>query len=147
MDESSEPPSGEPDDPTVVRSVAVTASDAIAAVEAHKQRGATVVLRVTPPFSGRMRARLHVDRGESPADVYVEPTDLFDDSVPAYPDPADTEDQLRTDPAAEYTVDRHRELHEQTVEEWRTAARDHFVDEAPLRTPDTSHPVTVTILG
>jgi hypothetical protein len=46
-------------DPTVVHTVAVTVDDVVAAFEANRQTGAETVLRVTPPFSGRMRARLH----------------------------------------------------------------------------------------
>ena len=42
----------ESDDPTVIRSLAVTADDVVAALEANERRDAAAVLRVTPPFSG-----------------------------------------------------------------------------------------------
>ncbi|PSP78612.1 hypothetical protein BRC81_07265 [Halobacteriales archaeon QS_1_68_20] len=55
-------------DPRSIRSIAVTASDVVAAFEANREGGPRTVLRVTPPFSGMMRARLHRlvdDRGDA----------------------------------------------------------------------------------
>lgn len=52
----------EPSDPTVVRSLAVTTGDVVAALEVNRTSDDHATLRVTPPFSARMRARLHVDR-------------------------------------------------------------------------------------
>lgn len=48
------------EDPTVVRSIAVTAGDVVTAVVARRSTSRQPVLRLTPPFSGRMRARIHV---------------------------------------------------------------------------------------
>lgn len=52
----------EPSDPTVIRSLAVTSGDVVAALELNRTSDDHAALRVTPPFSARMRARLHVDR-------------------------------------------------------------------------------------
>ena len=138
------------DDPRRIRTLAVTAGDVIAALEARAQRDRPVVLRATPPFSGRMRARLHVVSGEydeSPAPLHVDPPALLDDAAPAYPRPADTEDELRADPDAEYTVERHHERHEAAVANWRETITDHIRDTATVETPDGPHEVGVTLLG
>lgn len=106
------------DGPAAVRSIAVTAEDVVAAVETNRTTDRTAVLRITPPFSGRMRARLHVGtRDEGP--IHVDPDRLLVPDAPAYPRPAETEDRLRADPDAEYTVERHRERHASAVADWR----------------------------
>jgi len=138
------------DDPRRIRTLAVTAEDVVAALEARAQRDRPVVLRATPPFSGRMRARLHVVTGEydeSPAPLHVDPEALLDDAAPTYPRPADTEDELRADPDAEYTVERHHERHEAAVTTWRETVTDHVRDTATVETPDGPHEVGVTLLG
>ncbi|WP_311173190.1 hypothetical protein [Halobellus ordinarius] len=57
-----------PTDPRRIRALAVTTEDVVDAFEASVRGGRELVLRVTPPFSGRMRARLHaVDVVESAA--------------------------------------------------------------------------------
>ncbi len=50
---------GQSDDPRVIRAVAVHADDVVTALEAT-ERGREAVLRITAPFAGRVRARLHV---------------------------------------------------------------------------------------
>ena len=52
--------SGRGADPSVVDTLVVHESDLIAAVEARDRNRRQTVLRVTPPFAARMRARLHV---------------------------------------------------------------------------------------
>lgn len=137
------------DGPGAVRSLAVTAEDVVAALEARHQRGADVVLRATPPFSGRMRARLHAVQPDGPDEgtVHVDPGTLVEETAPEYPRPADTEDRLRADPDATYSIDRHRERHERAVAAWRRAVCDHFVDEAVIETPDGTRTVDVAVLG
>jgi hypothetical protein len=140
----------ESDDPRDIRSIAVTAEDVITAAETNRTSDRTAVLRVTPPFSGRMRARLHVRLHDDPQEagaIHVPPGDLLDDGVPVYPRPAATEDKLRSDPELEYSVDNHREYHEQAVEEWRDAIADAIVDSVPLSTDEGPHDVTVHVLG
>jgi len=43
-----------------------------------------------------------------PQPLFIGPDRLVDDP-PAYPRPADTEDELRADPDSSYTVERHHE--------------------------------------
>jgi len=148
----------ESDDPQRISSLAVTADDIVAALEARYQRDRPVVLRVTPPFSGRMRARLHVtdadgreetndDPDRSPSALHVVPTAFVEESAPSYPRPAETEDRLRSDPDIEYTVDRHHERHRDRVASWRERVRDHFVSETRLETADGDVRVDVAVLG
>jgi len=136
-------------DPSAIRSIAVTTGDVVTAIERSLRSEDEVVLRVTPPFAGRMRARIHRagdDEYGEPAPIHVHPTDLVDD-VPAYPEPAETEDDLRSDPDREYTPDRHREYQQQVVEEWRARIDERIVQETTLRWDGGSHRVTVKRLG
>ncbi|WP_302081341.1 hypothetical protein [Salinibaculum rarum] len=135
-------------DPGALRSIAVTAEDVVTAAETNRTSERTAVLRVTPPFSGRMRARLHVclDDTEEPAAIHIPPTQLLADETPAYPRPSATEDELRSDPDAEYTVERHREYHETAVREWREAVRNGIVESVTLETAAGPHEVTVHVL-
>lgn len=140
----------ESDDPSVLRSIAVTADDLVAALAARRRTGRDTVLRVTPPFSGRMRARLHEATGEptgDPAPIHVDPEALVDDAAPPHPSPADTEDELRADPDVEYTRERHRERHEEAVAAWREQVPEHVVDSVRLETPTGTRDVAVTLLG
>ena len=150
-----------------IRSLAVTTDDVVAAYEARQRSSRRAVLRVNPPFSGRMRARLHVAEGEDrtegddgDADVegreseaetaalHLDPARLVaEDDLPAYPSPDDTEDELRADPDAEFSVERHRERHVQAVEAWRDAVADAVVEAVELRTPEGPHRVEVKALG
>lgn len=79
-------------DPSVVRQLAVTAEDVLAALEARDRGRREAVLRITPPFSGRMRARLHVAGAEG-ADgydgdtepIHVEPRAFLPEGFPRFP--------------------------------------------------------------
>ncbi|MFB6139184.1 MAG: hypothetical protein ABEJ26_01965 [Halosimplex sp.] len=141
---------GGSEDPTRIRALAVTVDDVVAALEARVQGDRPVVLRVTPPFSGRMRARLHVASeayADEPTPVHVPPESLLADSAPAYPRPADTEDELRADPETEYTVDRHHDRHREAVANWRERVRSHLRDTVTIETADGPHEVDVAALG
>jgi hypothetical protein len=136
--------------PAEIRSLAVTGEDLVAAVETNRTTAREAVLRVTPPFSGRMRARLHVVHGEtaaSPRPLHVDPERLLGPDTPAYPRPADTGDELRTDSAETYTVDRHREYHAERVETWRGRLRETVRDRATIGTPAGPTEVDVHLLG
>jgi len=138
------------DDPGRLRSLTVTIDDVVAAYEARQRSPRRPVLRVTPPFSGRMRARLHVvadENHEGPEPLHVTPEALLEESAPTYPRPADTEDELRADPDAEYTVERHHNRHQEAVSTWRERVRDHFRDSVTIETPSGPHEVTLTTLG
>jgi hypothetical protein len=138
-------------DPTAIRSIAVGAEDVVTALEAVRRSGQDPVLRVTPPFSGRMRARIHRDGAteydDEPSPIHIDPGTLVADSAPSYPRPAETEDALRSDPSVEYTRERHRDRHAEAVTTWREAITDHFVDAVTLDTPAGPHEVGVTVLG
>ena len=131
--------------PTAIRAIAVTVDDVVTALEATRRSGCRTVLRITPPFSGRMRARLHRPAGDKATDaVHVDPADLVSDPPP-YPDPDETADRLRA--AGEYTTDRHHERHAAAVDEWREAVRGGIVDAVALPTADGPHRVAVKRLG
>lgn len=136
------------DDPTVIRALAIHADDIVSALEANARRDVDTVLRVTPPFSGRMRARLHVAGREAdygdPAPLHI-PPERFVIDPPPFPSPDDTEDVLRTREV--YTPKRHRERHERAVEGWRRAVRDCIRTETTLETPDGEVQVSVATLG
>ncbi|MEF8851442.1 MAG: hypothetical protein V5A44_06980 [Haloarculaceae archaeon] len=137
-------------DPGVIRSIAVTAEDVVAAVESRRQRDERVLLRVTPPFSGRMRARIHVPAGgdaEGSDAVHLDPTTLLEPGAPPYPRPGDTEDELRTDPDVEYTVERHHERHREALERWRDRLPDYVADRVTVETAAGSVTVDVAVLG
>jgi hypothetical protein len=138
------------DDPTDIRSIAVTADDLVSALEATERGGRDAVLRVTPPFSGRMRARLHVEgtaQYDDPPPIHIQPTTLLADSTPDYPTPAETETRLREDPDVQYSRERHHDRHAEAVAEWRDAVRTHVVEATTIDTPGGPHEVTISLLG
>ena len=133
-------------DPSGIKSVAISAEDLLAAIEANATGDAQAVLRVTPPYSGRMRARLHVVQDDADDDtVHIPPTALLDPSAPPYPTPDGTADELREREDATYSVERHREYHERRVDEWRDQLLDHVAGTVTLSALDGD--VTVSLLG
>ena len=122
-----------------VRALAVHTDDVLDALEARERSGTNVVLRTLPPFSGRMRARLHVVEGASgdmePGAVHFHPG-VFVDSVPPYPRVDDTADELRDEGA--YDVAVHRERHERAVAEWRETVRSRRREALVLSDPSWS---------
>lgn len=142
----SDRPQGSPRD---VTSVAVTTTDLVAALESNLRTRNHTVLRVTPPFSPRMRARLHrvsdgIGRDVTDAPVEIDPSNLVD-GVPAYPEPDETEDRLRR--AGEYTPERHRDAHLEAVAAWRRRVRDGLRDAVEFETATGPHRVAVQYLG
>jgi len=158
-----EPASGERESesaepgPDRVRSIAVHREDVASALEATLRSDREVVLRATPPFSGRMRARLHaLDAGggdggdgdgesdapaEGPDPLHVDPRDLVDE-VPPYPEVDDT--------AAEYPdadLETRRKKHAAAVEAWRETVRDSVVSTVDIDVDGESRAVDVTALG
>jgi hypothetical protein len=133
-------------DPTAIRSIAVTADDVVTALEATRRSDRRTVLRITPPFSGRMRARLHRPTGDDDATaaIHLDPSALVA-HLPPYPDPDETADRLRA--ADEYTTERHHDRHAAAVREWRASAREAIVDAVALPTEDDPHRVEVKRLG
>ncbi|MEF8843124.1 MAG: hypothetical protein V5A62_16115 [Haloarculaceae archaeon] len=140
------------DDPTVIRVLAVHADDVVSALEANASRDVRAVLRVTPPFNGRMRARLHLagaegGYGTDPEPLHVDPERLVGDDAPAYPTPDRTEDELRSDPEKAYTPEAHRDYHACRVERWRERVREHLLEHATVEAPAGPHEVRVATLG
>jgi hypothetical protein len=140
------------DDPTVIRVLAVHTDDVVSALEANATRDVRAVLRVTPPFAGRIRARLHLAGTEGtydadPEPFHVEPERLVADDAPAYPTPDRTEDELRSDPEVTYTPESHRDYHERRVAEWRERVREHVRERTTVETPAGLHEVRVATLG
>lgn len=138
-------------DLTAIRSIAVTVEDVVTAVEMNQTGGRDAVLRLTPPFSGRMRARLHVEGtasyAEEPTPIHVPPARLLTDDAPPYPRPSETEDELRADPDVAYTVDRHRERHAEAVDQWRAAIPSAIGNRISLETDAGSQEIEVVTLG
>lgn len=140
-----------PDDgPRRIRSLAVTTDDVITALEANERRDRDAVLRVTPPFTGRMRARLHLAGAEGEYDgderpLHVPPERLVGDA-PSFPTVDETGDELRASDEP-YSRERHRQRHAEAVAAWRETVRDALGDAVTLETPDGPHEVAVLYLG
>ncbi|MFC6718680.1 hypothetical protein ACFQGT_15685 [Natrialbaceae archaeon GCM10025810] len=140
---------GDDRDPSTIRSLAVSAGDVVDAYAYNRENPGTAVLRVTPPFHGRMRARLHVyrvDDSRMTGAIHVDPDDLLDDEVTrAYPTLETALDDASID--AEET-ERLRQRHSAAVGEWRDRAREAIVDTVPLevthRGPAGSEPEGVS---
>ena len=142
-------------DPAVVRSIAVSSTDVVAALEATRTTSRQVVLRVTPPFSGRMRARLHVEHDSKcepssepeaePRPLHIDPEDLLVEDAPTYPESDETETELR-ESGTPYTVERHHEYHAEAVTEWRSEIPDAIRDRVTLETSGGPHEVAVKVL-
>lgn len=134
-------------DPSAIRSLAITADDLVAAVEANTRGERTVVLRVTPPYSGRMRARIHVVQPAEDDDgtLHLHPDSVLRTSAPPFPTPDRTEDDLRSATSESYSVERHRAYHERRVEEWRASLPEYVVDRVAV--PAVGHEVRIALLG
>lgn len=139
----------EPDDPSAIRSIALSPDDAVDAFVYGRENPGDAVLRVTPPLHGRMRARIHVyrvDDTELTGAIHLSPAEIIaDDIVADYPD---RESSLADADAADPDeADRVRERHAEAVEEWRARAREAIVDSVALETDDGSHRVELKPLG
>lgn len=121
-------------DPTSIRSIAVRAEDVVDAFVYSRENPASAVLRVTPPFHGRMRARLHVyhvDDAPETGAIHVDPADLLDPSVvDAFPTMDAYEDRLAEtgDPAGI------RETRAEDLAAWREEALDGLVETVAVET-------------
>ncbi|GAA0532889.1 hypothetical protein ABNG02_09920 [Halorubrum ejinorense] len=135
--------------PERIRSIAVHRDDVANALEATLRSDREVVLRATPPFSGRMRARLHaLDAGGSggngtddPEPIHIDPRDLVSDAPP-YPEPDET--------AAEFPdadLDDRRDRHAAAVEAWRERVRERVGSSVEIAVDGKSRAVDVVALG
>lgn len=138
-------------DPRVIESVAIQVPDLVRAAEARARDRAAAVLRVTPPYSGRMRARLHVaannsydpTRPETP--IHLMPGALLTD-FPTFPTPDETEEQLRAADVA-YTPERHHDYHQTQVITWRTQIAASIAEATTITVAESSHTIDVLTLG
>ncbi|QZX99449.1 hypothetical protein [Halobaculum rubrum] len=115
-------------DPSVIRRLAVTTDDVIAALEARDRGRREAVLRVTPPFSGRMRARLHIAGAEGAYEsdgdaepIHVDPRAFLPDGFPRFPGSG--------------------------AEGWRSAARESLQERIEVDSSDGPLTVRVRYLG
>lgn len=119
------------DDPDVIRSLAVSPADIVDAFVYSQENPGEAVLRVTPPFHGRMRARLHVyhvDDTELTGAVHVRPANVIaDDVVADYPQ---LEETLTDVDDAE--ADRLRQRHADAVDAWQQRAREAIADSVTI---------------
>ncbi|WP_323677423.1 hypothetical protein [Halorubellus sp. PRR65] len=139
----------ESSDPRTVDVLVVHADDVVAALAATAQ-GRETVLRVTPPFRRRQRARIHVPgemsaqqpagserdpSSDTGADPLVVPADAFvDEDAPSFPRAPETEPEPAESP--EYDVDEHLQAHEDAVAAWRERIQGHFRERARVDGPD-----------
>ena len=141
----------ESDRPQVIRSIAVTTADIVAALEMQVTSNRDAVLRITPPFNGRMRARLHVAQENEYVDgvepIHIPPDRLVRSEAPSYPQAVETEAELRSDPKLTYSVERHHEYHTERVAEWRNSLPAYIRETVTLDTPTGTQSVTVKPLS
>jgi hypothetical protein len=132
-----------------IRSVAVHRADVVTALEANERSDSSTVLRVTPPFSGRMRARLHIEQDgkydTTPEPIHIAATRFIADA-PAYPTPDATEQRLR-DSETDYTVERHHERHAAAVSDWRERVAGSIAGSVVFEGAFGPHRVAVVALG
>ena len=139
--------------PDRVRSIAVHRDDVANALEATLRSDREVVLRVTPPFSGRMRARLHAldagggdetagsDGDGGPAPLRIDPRALVADAPP-YPEVDDT---AADHPDAD--LETRRERHAANVEAWREGVRERVAASVEIEVDGEVRAVDVNALG
>ncbi|WP_293032247.1 hypothetical protein [Natronococcus sp.] len=129
-------------DPSAIRSIAVSRDDVVDAFVYGRENPGAAVLRVTPPFHGRMRARIHVyrddDTGVTGA-VHVQPETLLEtEAVANYP----TLEDEREDPPSD-GIEQARKRHAEAVDAWRERAREAIVETVALETTGGSTTVSV----
>lgn len=130
-----------------VHTIAVTAEDVVAAYEHNQRTDVRAVLRMTPPFHGRMRARLHVEQDDDPptgmpSPVHVPPARFVaEDDVPALPRAPDTREWTGDD----YSQADHYDRHVDAMDAWRDDVAAAIVDELTIGTPTGDRAVDVTV--
>ncbi|ELY95559.1 hypothetical protein [Natrialba taiwanensis] len=140
------------DDPTAIRSIAVSAADIVDAFAYTQENPGEAVLRITPPFHGRMRARIHVyrrDDAELTGAVHVTPADALEtEARETYPQFESIGDE-RTSGADEsaLTPDQRRKRHAEAVDDWRAKARESLVETVPIETERGHRHVELKPLG
>lgn len=145
-------------DPTDIRSLAVSSDDAVDAFCYGQENPGAAVLRVTPPFHGRMRARLHVyhvDDAPLTGAIHLDPAAVLESAVvEEYPSLETTLEGVdggeRDDPGevqSPANADAVRERHAAAVDRWRERALSALVDSVTIETPTGPHQVDLKPLG
>lgn len=134
------------DDPSTIRSLAVSPEDVVNAFAYSQENPGDAVLRVTPPFHGRMRARIHVYRVDDThltGAVHLSPEDILgDDALDEYPR---LEDERRNSESNE--TERLRRRHAEAIEIWQERARETIVETVAIDTVDGSQRVDLKRVG
>ncbi|MFC4439030.1 MULTISPECIES: hypothetical protein [Natrialbaceae] len=134
------------EDPSAIRSIAVSPDDAVDAFVYGRENPGEAVLRVTPPFHGRMRARIHVyrvDDAHLTGAVHLSPDDVIEDDVlAAYPRLENALEDAAPDETEEV-----RKRHAERVGAWQERARKAIVETVALETADGSRRVDLKSLG
>ncbi|WP_323172357.1 hypothetical protein [Natrialba sp. PRR66] len=143
---------GAEDDPTAIRSVAVSPADVVDAYAYTRENPGEAVLRITPPFHGRMRARIHVyrrDDAELTGAVHVDPAAVLDSEVrAAYPQFRTEDDEQPADSGdSSLTPDQRRKRHAAAVESWRERARESLAETVSIETEHGRRQVDLKSLG
>ncbi|WP_435552161.1 hypothetical protein [Natrinema sp. CGMCC1.2065] len=138
------------DDPRAIRSIALSPEDAVDAYVYGRENPGDAVLRVTPPFHGRMRARIHVyrrDDAELTGAVHLSPAAVIaDDVVADYPDLESALADADADPDSD-AAERIRKRHAESVAAWRERAREAIVETVALETDEGSRRVEIKTVG
>jgi hypothetical protein len=129
--------------PAAIRSIAVSADDVVDAFVYDRENPGAAVLRVTPPFHGRMRARLHVyhdDDAHLTGAIHFSPSVLLsDDIVDAYP-------RLEDDRTRE-SNEQARQHHAQAIEAWCKRASAEIVETVAIETDEGTRRIDLKTLG
>ncbi|OIB55947.1 hypothetical protein [Natrialba sp. SSL1] len=160
-------------DPAAIRSIAVSPADVVDAYAYTQENPGEAVLRITPPFHGRMRARIHVyrhDDAELTGAVHVRPANVLEsDVLEAYPafdevaagggpagegrseGGADDADNAENETDSAIATDtgsaNRRKRHAEAVEEWQAQAREAILESVQIDTENGQRTVDVKSLG
>lgn len=141
-------------DPTDIRSLAISSADAVDAFVYGRENPGEAVLRVTPPFHGRMRARLHVyhvDDAPLTGAIHLEPATVLESTVvddyPSLEAVLEGGGVESNEPDEPGDTDAITAQHAAAVEQWRERALSALVESVMLETPDGPHRVDVKSLG
>ncbi|ELY47390.1 hypothetical protein [Natronorubrum sulfidifaciens] len=136
----------EDDDPTTIRSLALSPDDAASAYAYTQENPGEAVLRVTPPFHGRMRARLHVyqrDDTELTGAIHIPPESVIaSDVIDDYP-----RLEAALEDATPDETDEIRKRHADAVEKWQARARESILEATTIDTDDGPQLVELKQIG
>ncbi|SEH16136.1 hypothetical protein SAMN04487967_2455 [Natronorubrum sediminis] len=133
-------------DLSAIRSIALAPADVVDAFAYTQENPGAAVLRVTPPFHGRMRARIHVFRTEDTevtGAIHLSPESVLEERVVAdYPDLESTLEGADAD-----ETDAVRKEHAAAVEAWQERARESIRETVTLETDEGTQTVDLKLVG